>query len=420
MDRALLSLVIVLAVAALAPLLTAALAPVVRVPVVVAEMFLGIVIGPGVLSLVGPDPLTSALASIGVVLLFFVAGYETDFAPMRGRPLAVASGAWLACLVLGVAVGIAVAVAFPMDVSTPLVVSGVFIGASLVSTGLGTILPMMRDAGEVDTKVGRAVVSSGVIGQFGPLIALAVIVGGRNPLVSLGAHLLFAAAVAAALWVSSRGLPPFVARVQTATLNSGGQLGLRLQLLVVAVVVLLAVFLGVDRLLGAFGAGMVVRRLLTRTDAPERVALERKMRGTAFGVFVPIFFVKAGVTFDLPGLIAQPQAVLLIPLFVVLLLVVRGVPGSVTLPRDSSLQERSATALLVGTGLAAVVVVANLGLEAGALSSVVVAALVGAAKISALAFPTVGLNLARRARLATAAEPVDGRDGPGVPREGDG
>lgn len=409
MDRTLLSLVIVLAMAALAPVLVAALAPVVRVPVVVAEMFLGIVVGPGVLGLVGPDPLTSALASIGVVLLFFVAGYETDFAPLRGRPLAVASGAWLVCLVLGVAAGLAVAVAFPMDVSTSVIVSAVFIGASLVSTGLGTILPMMRDAGEVETKVGRAVIASGVIGQFGPLVALAIIVGGRNPLESLGAHLLFAAVVAAGLWVSSHGLPSFLARVQTSTLHTGGQLGLRLQLLIVALVVLLAVLLGVDRLLGAFGAGMVVRGLLARTDAPERVALERKVRGAAFGIFIPIFFVKAGVTFDLPGLISQPAALLLIPVFVLLLLLVRGLPGSITLPRRSSLHERSATTLLVGTGLAAVVVVANLGLEAGALTSVTVAALVGAAKISALVFPTVGLTLARRARLATTADPVEGR-----------
>ncbi|MDR0482896.1 MAG: cation:proton antiporter [Cellulomonadaceae bacterium] len=400
MDSTLITLVVILAMVATAPLLSAALSRWIQVPVVVSEMFLGIVVGPGVLALIERDATVAFIGWMGSTLLFFIAGYETDFKPLAGKPVIVGSVAWVVCLVLAVVAGTVIAAVFPMDgVYTTTIVSGIFIGAALVSTALGSILPMMRDADEVDTLVGRAVISSGVIGQFAPLAALAILVGTNPPPLALVKHVIFVGVILGWLRIAKYGMPAFLRGVHTRTLETGGQWGVRIQVLLCFAVVTLAIWLGVDRLIGAFGAGVVMRVLLARTAEPERVAVERKVRSASFGIFIPIFFVNAGVTFDLPGLMALPQAFALIPVFLLLMFLVRGLPGSATLARTESLTDRAATSFLVGTGLAAVIVMAELGLEAGAVTSVVAAAMMGAAKISALVFPTVGLNLARRERI---------------------
>ena len=398
------TLAIVLGAGMAAPMLCAGLARFVRIPVVVMEMLLGIVIGPGLLGLVTQTSFVAVMATIGMWFLFYGAGYETDFGILRGRVLATASGAWVACLVLAVLAGVFIATLTAPVATTPLV-SGIFIGAALVSTGLGTILPMMRDAGQIDTTIGRAVISSGIIGQFTPLVALAILVGVFSPPIAVLTHIAFFAVVAGVTYLAKHGLPAFAARVQSATLDAGAQFGVRLQMFVCVVAVLLAHVLGVNLAIGAFGAGVVVRALLGQTNPEERSVIDRKVRGIIGGVFLPVFFINAGISFDLPGLLAQPAAFTLIPVFLVLMLVVRGIPGSATLglfrdgDRRSAVpwRERASTSLLVGTGLAAVILMADLGLEAGAITSVMAAALMGAAKLSALIFPTVALNLARQA-----------------------
>ena len=169
-------------------------------------------------------------------------------------------------------------------------------------------------------------------------------------------------------------------------------------MLAVGLIVLLAVTMGVDRMIGAFAAGIVVQSLNKATPPHEQHILFRKAKALGYGFLIPMFFVWAGVTFDLAGLIASPQALWFLPVFVLLKLLTRGLPGSLTLPKGSTLQERAATSLLVGTGLAVVIVMGHLGLEADAFSTPHAAAMVGGAKVTALVFPTIGLMIANRAR----------------------
>jgi len=387
------TIVVVFATAALAPLLCQLAKRVLNIPVVVMEVFLGIIIGPGVLGLVSSNPILAGLAAIGVWFLFYSAGYETDFFSIRDR-LPIASAAWLACLVLAVGAGMIIA-AFLPETYTSRFVAAVFIGGALVSTGLGTMLPMMRDANQIETRIGRAVISSGVIGQFAPQIALGIIVGVFRPLPSLGLHAAFFIATAGLIWLAGRyGMPRAAAQTQTATLDTGAQWGVVFQAAICFAFVLIGDLLGVDRAIGAFAAGLLTRQLLFRTPAAERHVIDRKMKGIAGGMLLPIFFIHAGITFDLPGLIAQPAAFALIPLFFILKLLLRGVPGSVTLERPNSFRERASVSLLVGTGLAAVILISQHGLAAGAISSTTASALIGAAMLTVLVYPTIALNLA--------------------------
>jgi len=422
MDQTLISLAIVLVVAVLAPLICSSVSRFLRIPIAVMEMLLGLLVGPGVLGLVSTNAMISTMATIGLWFLFYAAGYETDYSAMRGRLLGTATGSWIVCLIISVLAGFVVALFLAPTATTPLV-SGIFIGAAITSTGLGTILPMMRDADEIDTRVGRAVIASGIVGQFAPLIALAILVGVFSPGIALLTHLAFFAAVAGLCWLARWGLPKFAARNQADTLDTGGQFGIRLQLLLCFAAVAIGQAMGINVAIGAFCAGIIAQMLLGKTPREDRKVIDRKLKAVISGVFLPVFFINAGLTFDLPGIIAQPAAFALIPLFLIMKLILRGVVGSATLSRYTGLsvrneagalppgvawRERASTSLLVGTGLAAVILIAQMGYEAGAITSVTAAALMGAGKLTALIFPTIGLNLSNQARVLSAA---------GVPRE---
>lgn len=174
---------------------------------------------------------------------------------------------------------------------------------------------------------------------------------------------------------------------------------MRLLLLVLIATTAVSIVLGLDMLLGAFAAGILARLLLSSTPTAQRVVIEHKLEGIGYGVFIPIFFVQTGVTFDLLGLLDQPAALLMIPLVVLLFFVIRGVPGSLTLSRTATRSDRVSATLLTGTALAVVVAVAHEGVAAGALSSTMAAALIGAGMCSVLIFPTLALSLRNRQKL---------------------
>jgi Kef-type K+ transport system membrane component KefB len=101
------ALVVIIAVAVIAPFVADRLHAWLAVPVVVAELLLGIVVGPDVLGwvTVTDGDVVSALSDLGLAFLMFLAGYEIDFARIKGRPLRLSVVSWLASLVLGVGIG---------------------------------------------------------------------------------------------------------------------------------------------------------------------------------------------------------------------------------------------------------------------------------------------------------------------------
>ena len=147
-------LLLIAVAAVLAPVISRSLAPWVRIPVLVFELILGILVGPAVLGWVVPDEILTVLADFGLGLLFFVAGSEIDFAGIRGRPIVRASLGWLVSLAMGFAIGFIVA---GDD-------AAIIIAICLSSTALGTLMPILRDAGELHTPFGRAVSAVGAIG----------------------------------------------------------------------------------------------------------------------------------------------------------------------------------------------------------------------------------------------------------------
>jgi Kef-type K+ transport system membrane component KefB len=393
-------------IAVLAPLVAAAVGRVAKVPLVVFEILLGLVFGPSILGWVPASGFTSALAEFGLAMLFFMAGNEIDFATITGRPLRRAGLGWLLSLALGLGVGILLA---------PSVEAGVFIGIALTSTALGTIMPVLRDAGELKTPFGRAITAVGAVGEFGPLIAISLFLSGRSPGIAAVVLVGFAAITAFAIWLAARGRNTRLHGLVAATLHTSGQFAVRLVLLVVAALVCLSIALGLDMLLGAFAAGILYRVLLKDAKLVDLEFIEAKLEAVAFGFLVPIFFIYTGVTFDLNSLLTEPNALVLLPVFVVLLFLVRGLPGLLAAPPGASGNDRAAVALFSATGLPIIVAVTNIGLDTGVLQAGTASALVGAGMISVLLFPLIALSRRRRA-LGGRTLPPD--TGVHVPAEG--
>lgn len=371
--------------AVLAPLAARAIGPWLRVPIVVFELALGIIVGPSVLGWAATNTLIDWLSQFGLAMLFFIAGTEIEFAALRGRTGRRSVGGWVLSLALGVGVG----VGFLLEPG----LGAVVIGISLASTALGTLLPILRDAGELRTPFGRAVGAVGAVGEFGPLIAISILLGAYKPGVATLVLAAFALIAALAIWGAMKAPHGAFHRLVNASMHTSGQFAVRVVILILAALVALSIALDIDVLLGAFAAG-IVWRLLIRDAAPaDRAAVESKIDGLAFGFLVPLFFIHTGVTFDLASLLADPRLLVLVPIVLLVLLLVRGVPSSLAAPAGADLRARSAVGLLGATGLPIIVAVTGIGTAAGLISGQIGTVLVGAGMLSVLLFPLIGMTV---------------------------
>ncbi len=133
--------------------------------------------------------------------------------------------------------------------------------------------------------------------------------------------------------VAARAQPPRLVSLLNRHLESSAQLPVRVSLLFIVLLVLLAETLGLDVLLGAFAAGIVVRLF---SASGESEAIRAKLEAIGFGFLIPIFFVVSGIDFDLHVFIHHPASLWRVPVFLGLMLVARGVPVYPPLPRGPS------------------------------------------------------------------------------------
>jgi Kef-type K+ transport system membrane component KefB len=177
-------------------------------------------------------------------------------------------------------------------------------------------------------------------------------------------------------------------------MHSSGQLALRLAILLLGVLVLLAGSLGLDVVLGAFSAGFIVGLVVRGSKNSEPFLI--KLDGVGYGFLIPLFFINTGLGFDLDALLSDAATFLLVPLFALLFLLVRGLPAWVLTRAELPGGERTALALLTASALPLVVAITEVATENGRLASEDAAALVGAAMLSLLLFPLVATALLRR------------------------
>ncbi len=369
---------VVMLVAATAPLL-AELPKQLRVPVVVLEVLLGMAVGPHGLGWLAPGHFMDKMSQIGMGALLFMAGMEIDFSRIRGRPLVLGLGGWALSLVLGLA---AVAVLHLLHgVHAPLMVT-----LALATTGLGVLLPVLRDGGQLDSAYGRLLLAAGTVGELGPIVLVSLLLSQRYGSVQeFGLLLLFLLLMAGAAAVGMGVRPPRVLALLSRTMHASTQLPVRLALVIVAAAGVISETMGFERILGAFAAGMIVG---LSTRGPDGEPLRIKLDAVCFGLLVPFFFVGTGMRFDLPALLRDLPSMLLPPALMLVMLGVRGAPVWLY-RRDLPPGQRLPFALSSSVAsLGLVVVIAEIGVRTHAMSGELSRALVAAALLSTLVFPT--------------------------------
>lgn len=371
------------------------------VPAVVLEILGGILLGPAVLGLAHDNAVVSAFSQLGLAILMFLAGYEIQLARVAGDPLRSALRGWAGSLLVGLGAGtLIVGVARPEDDLT----AGFVVGLLFTTTALSTILPILRDAGDAETRFGSFILSAGAIGEFGPIVAIALLLSGDSPWHTVVVLVVFVLVAAVVLRLARRRHPERLSVLLRRTLSSSGQLGVRTAMLLVLFMAWVADELGLDVLLGAFTAGLVVRYFLSGTDDETREATVARVEGAGFGLLIPIFFVVSGIRFDLDALLSDTGAMLLVPLALVLFLVIRGVPTHLSLQGSLAGRDRLGAAVYASTALPLVVVITGIGVDDGTLRPATAAAFVGAGMISVLVLPLAAMRI-RGARTDVGGDP---------------
>jgi Kef-type K+ transport system membrane component KefB len=367
-------------------------------PVVVVELLLGILIGPQVFDIAGTDGFIEFFSNLGLGMLFFFAGYEIDFERIEGRPLRLGAWGWLLSIALAYGIGGVLA-------ATGIVLSFLYTGSAMATTAIGTLIPILRDNGELKTKFGTYLLAAGGVGEFGPILLVTLFLSTGHPLheaAILIAFVLLAIAVAlVSVRLAWRGWPAL-----ERTFEASSQLAVRITVVLVFGLVLLASKLGLDVLIGGFLAGMIVRLAL---KGHELQIFESKLTAVGFGFFVPFFFVTSGVEFNLDAL-GSLTAILKLAMFFGLFLVVRGAPALLLYRGVLEARDRAALAFYSATELPLVVAITTLATESGHMKTSTAAGLVGAAMLSTLIFPFVGIALRERSKAERDAGPRPAAD----------
>jgi Kef-type K+ transport system membrane component KefB len=363
-------------------------------PAVVVELLLGVVIGPQVLGM-DVSEFIQFFADLGLGMLFFFAGYEIDLHRIMGLPLRLAVLGWAFSLALAYGIGGLLAAA-------GIVLSLVYTGSALATTAIGTLIPILSDTGELKTRFGTFLLAAGAVGEFGPILLLTLILSTGSAIHHAAILIAFVAlAIGVALVAvrsSSRSVPLF-----ERTLEKSSQLAVRWIVVLVFALALLASELGLDLLLGGFAAGVITRQVLKTREVP---AFDSKLSAVAFGVFIPFFFVVSGMRLDIDALFASVSGVVKLFVFFGLFLVVRGTPALLLYRRVLGRRDRVALAFFTSTQLPLVLAITTLAQEGGHMRASTAASLVGAAVLSTLVYPILGLRLRGDATVAPVATGV--------------
>lgn len=388
-----------LAVAAFAAPLLARVIPGRLMPPAVIEVLAGIAIGPQGFGLVRATGGVYVLYLLGFGFLLFLAGREIDIKSFRGPTFRLTSASYLVSLV----------VAFPVALVLRLVVPGTsltLLALALTASSLGVMVPVLRDANEVDTKFGQLAVMAGSVGEFAALLLLTVLFSAEpEPGWEQLAYVVALAAVAAVGAISLRRVwqAPWLRGSLLATDQSTSQLRVRGAFVVLLAFAALAHVFGVDALLGAFVGGVVLN-IADSDDRPTQERYAGKLNAIGYGFLVPVFFIVTGVQFNVRSLLASGAALALMPALLAGILIARATPALIY-RRETGLRPAIAAGLLQATTLTFPVVVAEVGTSLHLLSAATSAALIGAALLSVLIFPAVALALRPWSRQDRARDP---------------
>lgn len=320
MHASLSSLVIVLVAAFLTPLLLHRFR-LHMIPVVVAEIIVGIIIGKTGFNIVEQDMWLETLSTLGFLFLMFLSGLEIDFSAFankkKGKEEKEPNAFFVASIVFFGIFLVSLALSY-MFVWLGYI-DNAFLMTLIISTiSLGVVVPTLKDAQLMKTTIGQTILLIAVIADLVTMVLLAVFVSMHDPShgnvwLLLGLFLVGVIFYFAGKYFKKRS---FIETMAKGTI----QIGTRAVFALIIVLVALSETLGAENILGAFLAGVLVSLLAPNQD------FVHKLDSFGYGFFIPIFFVMVGVNLDLRPLFTQFDILLLIPLLFVALVVSKVVP----------------------------------------------------------------------------------------------
>jgi len=394
------NLLVIAGVAVVVPLLVG-LVPGFKVPAVVLEILGGVLVGPAVLGWVHLDVAVRVTADLGLGFLLFLAGFEIDLRLFDRRVMSIVSQAFVLSAVLALIVGYGLQAAGQIR-------DGLLVGITLMATSLGILVPILKDVDQTETFFGRLIMGAGSVAELAPLILLSIFFSANstNPSVELGLLAGFIAFTAVVVLVTQHlrvfgPLRDAVGRLE----NTSSQLRVRLAITLALAFAVVAEHFGLATILGAFLAGVIVRRTDESPESHE--FFKGKLEAIGFGFLIPVFFVSTGVGLDVSSLFGSTRAILDVPIFLVALLLVRGLPA-ILYARFVGRTLCVASGFMQATSLTFIVVATTIGVETNHQRASTAAALVVAGLLSVVIYPPIALTLMAKAvgvdRSATSEE----------------
>ena len=383
------SLLLVMVVAALAPIILGLVPG--RPPQVLFLIVGGVLIGPHAFLLANPVDVESWP---GWDWGFCSCWPDTSWTPgcCGRRPGEGSRLAWAisATIAVGVVGGLAAA---------GFVHAFVPVSIALTTTALGTLLPILREHGMLAGSFGRFIFAAGAVGELFPIVATSLFLGAYK---TWWEALIIASIAALAFLLSS--LTRLLAGTRVAAIvgenrHATSQSTLRITVVLLVGLLLVTQKFGVEAALGAFFAGMVLRRTSSGENNKD---FEEKLDAVGYGFFIPVFFVSSGMLLDVQSIADNPARLFV---FFALLLLVRGAPALLVYRASLTMRERIEMTFLTATTLPLLVALSEIGIASGVMLPQNAAALVGAGVLSIAIFPLIATSLHRRAPAETPTTP---------------
>ena len=373
------SLAVIVVVAALCPII-ASLIPNKLIPESVFLLIAGAVLGPNLLGVIQTTDVVNFLSELGLAYLFLLAGMEINPKNLVGHEGKRGIGAW------GISLALGFVVVFLLPWFDPAQLDGIAVAIAMTTTAFGTLVPIMKERGLTGTPVGNSIMAYGTWGELAPIVAIALLLSTRSSwqtLLILGAFALIAVVMAFIPKKAKAAGSKIAHFVQTRS-NTTYQTMVRFTMLILVLLLAISEIFHLDIVLGAFAAGFVMGAIIPEGDEE----LETKLNGAAYGFFIPLFFIVSGAKVNILAIGGNP---VLLVVFIVALMMVRGIPVFIMLTTDKrcelSAHNRWTVALYCTTALPLVVAITSIGTSMGFFSQDTASVLVAAGAITVFLMP---------------------------------
>lgn len=382
------SLVVVVLAAFLTPILVNRL-NLNFIPVVVAEVLMGIIIGHSFLNLVEKDAMLNILSTLGFIFLMFLSGLEIDFKTFRKDPRTKAKEEQdenktpghfqMAITVFALIMIISIVFAYMFKWFG--LIDDVLLMVIIISTiSLGVVVPTLKEMNVMRTTIGQFILLVAVLADLITMILLTAY-GALNSQSNVPLWLTLILVVAAIIFYIL-GVKLKKVTFLRKLMDGTTQIGIRAVFALILLLVALAEGVGAENILGAFLAGVIVSLLGPDEDMVE------KLDSFGYGFFIPIFFIMVGVDLNIPSLIKEPSVLIIIPVLIVAFLASKIFPV-MYIRRWFDQRTTIASAFLLTSTLSLVIAAAKIAEQLGTISADISGILILSAVITCVFVPIV-------------------------------